>query len=77
VVWISHGGTLYTTYNHLSGVTVKAGQRVQAGQQVGAIGATGAADGAHLHFEVWVDYPWTGKSMADAQDPLLYTSWKP
>jgi murein DD-endopeptidase MepM/ murein hydrolase activator NlpD len=77
VVWISHGGTLYTTYNHLSGVTVKAGQRVEAGQQVGTIGATGAADGAHLHFEVWVDYPWTGGTMADARDPLLYTAWKP
>jgi murein DD-endopeptidase MepM/ murein hydrolase activator NlpD len=77
VVWISHGGTLYTTYNHLSAVTVKAGQHVEAGQQVGAIGATGAADGAHLHFEVWIDYPWTGGTMADARDPLLYTIWKP
>jgi len=44
VVWISHGGgTLYTTYNHLSGVTVKIGQKVSAGQRVGSIGATGAA----------------------------------
>jgi murein DD-endopeptidase MepM/ murein hydrolase activator NlpD len=77
VVWISHGGTLYTTYNHLSAITVKAGQHVDAGQQVGAIGETGAADGAHLHFEVWIDYPWTGGTMADARDPLLYTAWKP
>ncbi len=77
VVWISHGGTLYTTYNHLSGVTVKAGQRVVAGQQIGKVGATGAADGAHLHFEVWVDYPWTGGTVADARDPLKYTTWKP
>jgi len=31
VVWISHGGgTLYTTYNHLSAVTVKIGQHVTA-----------------------------------------------
>ncbi len=77
VVWISHKGTLYTTYNHLNSVTVKAGQKVAAGQQVGTIGNTGASEGAHLHFEVWIDYPWTGKSMADAVDPLLYTAWKP
>ena len=77
VVWISHGGTLYTTYNHLSAVTVKAGQKVQAGDQIGKIGSTGASSGAHLHFEVWTDYPWTGGTMADAKNPLLYTKWKP
>jgi murein DD-endopeptidase MepM/ murein hydrolase activator NlpD len=72
VVWISHGGTLYTTYNHLSGVTVKAGQKVTTGQQVGRVGESGAAQGAHLHFEVWTDYPWNGGSMADAKNPLNY-----
>jgi murein DD-endopeptidase MepM/ murein hydrolase activator NlpD len=72
VVWMSHGGTLYTTYNHLSGVTVKAGQRVAAGQQIGMVGATGAASGAHLHFEVWSAFPWTGGGYADAKNPLLY-----
>jgi murein DD-endopeptidase MepM/ murein hydrolase activator NlpD len=77
VVWISHKGTLYTTYNHLNSVTVKVGQHVDAGQQVGTVGNSGAAAGAHLHFEVWTDYPWTGKKMTDAVDPLLYTAWKP
>ena len=75
VVWISHGGgTLYTTYNHLSAVTVKIGQRVTAGQRVGSIGETGAADGTHLHFEVWVCYPWTGGNISCARNPLLYVS---
>jgi len=78
VVWISHGGgTLYTTYNHLSAVTVKIGQHVTAGQRVGSIGATGAAVGTHLHFEVWVCYPWTGGNISCARNPLLYTSPKP
>ena len=73
VVWISHGGgSLYTTYNHLSAATVKIGQRVSAGQQIGRVGATGAAVGAHLHFEVWIAYPWSGGNIADARDPLLY-----
>ena len=77
LVWISHGGTLYTTYNHMSAVTVKAGQRVTAGQQIGKIGSTGASSGAHLHFEVWVSYPWTGKDVSSSRDPLLYTTYKP
>jgi murein DD-endopeptidase MepM/ murein hydrolase activator NlpD len=77
VVWISHGGTLYTTYNHMSAVTVKIGQHVSAGQRVGSIGATGAAVGAHLHFEVWICYPWSGGNIAGARDPLLYTKYKP
>jgi murein DD-endopeptidase MepM/ murein hydrolase activator NlpD len=76
VVWISHGGTLYTTYNHLSAVSVKIGQRVSAGQRVGSVGATGAAVGSHLHFEVWISYPWSGGTIAGARDPLLYTSTK-
>lgn len=77
VVWISHGGgTLYTTYNHLSAVTVKIGQKVTAGQRVGNIGETGAAAGTHLHFEVWVTYPWAGGDISGARNPLLYTSPK-
>jgi murein DD-endopeptidase MepM/ murein hydrolase activator NlpD len=72
VVWISHGGTLYTTYNHLSSVTVKAGQKVKAGQQVGRVGNTGLAVGSHLHFEVWIAFPWTGGNIVDARNPLLY-----
>ncbi len=75
VVWISHGGgTLYTTYNHLSAVTVKIGQHVTAGQRVGSMGETGAAQGSHLHFEVWVCYPWTGGNISCARNPLLYVS---
>ena len=74
VVWISHGGTLYTTYNHLSAATVKIGQHVSAGQRIGSIGATGAAVGSHLHFEVWICYPWSGGDISGARDPLLYTN---
>jgi len=74
VVWISHGGTLYTTYNHLSAVTVKIGQHVTAGQRVGSIGETGAAVGTHLHFEVWICYPWSGGNISGARDPLLYAN---
>ena len=52
-VWIAHGSGLFTTYNHMSAVTVGVGQHVDRGQQVGRIGQTGNATGPHLHFEVW------------------------
>lgn len=73
VVWISHGGKLYTTYNHLSAEFVKVGQRVEAGQRIGSVGMTGSASGPHLHFEVWVCYPWTGGTIGCARNPLSYT----
>ncbi len=34
-VWIAHGSGLYTTYNHMSGVSVGRGQSVGKGDQVG------------------------------------------
>jgi murein DD-endopeptidase MepM/ murein hydrolase activator NlpD len=75
VVWISHGGgTLYTTYNHLSAVSVKIGQHVTMGQRIGSMGETGAAQGTHLHFEVWVCYPWTGGTISCDRNPLLYVT---
>jgi murein DD-endopeptidase MepM/ murein hydrolase activator NlpD len=60
-VWISHGGGMYTTYNHMSGVSVGSGQSVGRGQRVGRLGASGWATGPHLHFEVWRSgMPWSG-----------------
>ncbi|MFM2106536.1 MAG: hypothetical protein RL338_1568 [Chloroflexota bacterium] len=59
-VWISHGSNLYTTYNHMAGVSVGAGAQVAKGTRVGRVGATGIATGPHLHFEVWRGRPWNG-----------------
>jgi murein DD-endopeptidase MepM/ murein hydrolase activator NlpD len=50
-VIIDHGGR-QSLYAHLSSVNVTPGQRVQAGQRIGASGATGFATGPHLHLEV-------------------------
>ena len=68
-VWISHGGDLYTTYNHMSAITVGAGQSVSRGQQVGRIGQSGDATGPHLHFEVWSGPVWNG---GQRMNPLNY-----
>lgn len=51
VVHIRHGGDRTTVYAHLSRIDVKKGQRIEQGQRVGAVGATGWATGPHLHFE--------------------------
>jgi len=68
-VWLAHGSNLYTTYNHMSGVSVGRGQSVSRGQQVGRIGCTGYCSGPHLHFEVWKGAVWNGGSRVN---PLRY-----
>jgi LysM repeat protein len=68
-VWIAHGSNLFTTYNHMSAITVGRGQSVGRGQQVGRVGQTGNATGPHLHFEVWRGPIWDGGTRVN---PLLY-----
>ncbi|GAA1403539.1 hypothetical protein GCM10009639_48520 [Kitasatospora putterlickiae] len=42
----------YAQYAHMSSISVSAGQRVEAGQQIGRSGNTGNSTGPHLHFEI-------------------------
>jgi murein DD-endopeptidase MepM/ murein hydrolase activator NlpD len=51
-VTIAHGGGVRTVYAHLSRVAVRVGQRIEVGQRVGHVGASGNTTGPHLHFEV-------------------------
>lgn len=55
VVIVHHAGGRSTLYAHLSRIDVKKGARVDQGQRVGAVGATGWATGPHLHFEFRVN----------------------
>jgi murein DD-endopeptidase MepM/ murein hydrolase activator NlpD len=51
-VILVHGGGLLTLYGHLAVTTVKVGDHVAQGQQLGIEGTTGNSTGVHLHFEV-------------------------
>jgi len=59
VVLIAHIGGLVSLYAHLDdGIApprVAAGDEVQQGQIIAAIGMTGMTTGPHLHFAVWRD----------------------
>ena len=70
VVQLQHRDGRSTVYAHLSRVDVRTGQKVEQGQRIGAVGATGWATGPHLHFEVRIN--------GQVQDPLtLATATEP
>ncbi|RXZ46698.1 hypothetical protein ESP57_17675 [Agromyces fucosus] len=54
-VKIDHGAYTHTGYAHIAngGILVSVGEWVLPGQQIAWSGATGAATGCHLHFEVY------------------------
>lgn len=55
-VLIDHGAGISSNFLHLSRIDVKPGDRVEQGQVIGAVGATGRASGPHLHWGMnWFD----------------------
>lgn len=53
-VGIDHGQGVVSIFLHLSRIDVKEGDFVQAGQQIGTVGSTGASTGPHLHWGLYV-----------------------
>ncbi len=49
---INHGGGIKTRYAHASKLFVKAGDQVDRGENIAAMGSTGWSTGPHIHFEV-------------------------
>jgi len=52
LIVIDHGFGLETRYGHLLKYLVKPGAKVQRGDVIAQVGATGRATGYHLHYEV-------------------------
>lgn len=54
---IDHGSGISSVYAHMygDGVFVRTGDRVSAGQNIGAVGCSGVCTGPHLHFEIRVN----------------------
>ncbi len=44
--------TWYATYAHMTNITVKKGDKVKAGQQIGKVGSVGKSTGPHLHLSI-------------------------
>jgi len=57
-VFIEHGLGLQTFYAHMSRIDVQTGDRVTAGDIIGAVGATGRVTGPHLHWSVGLNGTW-------------------
>ena len=73
---VLHGAITGTdsVYMHLKAPSwAAAGTNVYAGQQIGKVGATGDAEGCHLHFERWSAPGWyVGGAPYDPLPELLY-----
>ncbi len=55
LVLLDHGHKLESAFLHMSRIDVEPGQKVQKGDVLGAVGATGRVTGPHLHWSVkWV-----------------------
>ncbi|MDV6315146.1 M23 family metallopeptidase [Idiomarina sp. HP20-50] len=65
---IEHGYKITTTYLHLSELHVEVGDKVQQGDSIGEIGATGRATGPHLDWRV----NWGNERLDPALLPQLY-----
>lgn len=55
MVTIRHSNGMKTLYAHMSSISVKPGQKVSKGQQIGVMGTTGHSTGIHLHLEVHIN----------------------
>lgn len=64
LIIMQHSDGWMTVYAHLSSMTVKRGDKINVGQQIGKIGQTGKVDRPQLHFEI--------RKGTKAYNPTLY-----
>ncbi len=54
-VFLDHGQGLLSAYLHMNEITVKPGQLLKKGEQLGTVGETGRVTGPHLHWIVYLN----------------------
>ena len=52
LITLRHGERLLTLYGHCEELSVKTGDKVHRGQQIGTVGNTGWSTNPHLHYEI-------------------------
>jgi len=52
-ILVAHPGGWRTAYGHLGSATVRQGDQVRAGQQIGTVGTTAGDGRPSIHFETW------------------------
>ena len=63
-ITVAHLHGVESHYYHLSEVAVRAGESIQTGEVLGAVGSSGVSSGPHLHFEV--------REFGQSVSPALY-----
>jgi len=63
-VFVDHGQGMISMFNHMSKITVKAGDKLKRGDKIGEVGQTGRVTGAHLH--------WSLNLNQTRVDPMLF-----
>ena len=71
-VAIDHGNGIITLYGHMSSQSVSKGEKVDAGEKIGAVGNTGYSTGPHVHFSVF-----SAKSFELVQSKVVKNLWIP
>jgi murein DD-endopeptidase MepM/ murein hydrolase activator NlpD len=75
---LSDGRPVYSTYNHMSRVESWRGEVLSINEQIGRIGSTGHSTGCHLHFDMWLGYPWAAGSVRiDPRGHIMHGKWLP